>query len=166
MASEQGKEEVVRAEESAPLAIGEPGPPQQEEVGAEEAGEDLHSEIPQGALPKPAKEEQEKPKVAVKYKKVNSRKKAGERARTIIVSVPKEEEEMVDVRVRQKRRGRLRKNPSTDPPDPRKGSVPDPRKGVCVDPVTGGAILGKGGPDPQSGNKERQLSPDKGGEKT
>ncbi len=38
--------------------------------------------------------------------------------------------------------------------------VPDPGKGVCVDPVNGGAILGKGGPDPQSGNKERQLSPE------
>ncbi len=45
-------------------------------------------------------------------------------------------------------------------------SVPDPGKGVCVDPVNGGAILGKGGPDPQGGNKERQLSPDKGGGKT
>jgi hypothetical protein len=44
--------------------------------------------------------------------------------------------------------------------------VPDPGKGVCVDPVNGGAILGKGGPDPQGGNKERQLSPDKGREKT
>jgi hypothetical protein len=45
-------------------------------------------------------------------------------------------------------------------------SVPDPGKGVCADPVNGDAILGKGGSDPQSGNKERQLSPDKGGEKT
>jgi hypothetical protein len=44
--------------------------------------------------------------------------------------------------------------------------VPDPGKGVCADPVNGGAILGKGGPDPQGGNKERQLSPDKGREKT
>jgi hypothetical protein len=44
--------------------------------------------------------------------------------------------------------------------------VPDPGKGVCADPVNGGAILGKGGPDPQSGNKGRQLSPDKGREKT
>jgi hypothetical protein len=39
--------------------------------------------------------------------------------------------------------------------------VPDPSKGVCADPVNGGAILGKGGPDPQGGNKERQLSPDR-----
>jgi hypothetical protein len=44
--------------------------------------------------------------------------------------------------------------------------VPDPGKGVCADPVNGGAILGKGGPDPQGGNKERQLSPDRGREKT
>jgi hypothetical protein len=45
-------------------------------------------------------------------------------------------------------------------------SVSDPGKGVCADPVNGGAILGKGGPDPQGGNKERQLSPDKGRDKT
>jgi hypothetical protein len=46
------------------------------------------------------------------------------------------------------------------------GLVPDPGKGVCADPVNGDAILGKGGSDPQSGNKERQLSPDRGGGKT
>jgi hypothetical protein len=40
--------------------------------------------------------------------------------------------------------------------------VPDPGKGVCADPVNGDAILGKGRPDPQGGNKEHQLSPDKG----
>ncbi len=44
--------------------------------------------------------------------------------------------------------------------------VLDPGKGVCTDPVNGGTILGKGGPDPQGGNKERQLSPDKGRDKT
>jgi hypothetical protein len=44
--------------------------------------------------------------------------------------------------------------------------VPDPGKGVCADPVNRGATLGKGGPDPQGGNKERQLSPDKGRDKT
>jgi hypothetical protein len=44
--------------------------------------------------------------------------------------------------------------------------VPDLGKGVCADPVNGGAILGKGGPDPQGGSKERQLSPDKGRDKT
>jgi hypothetical protein len=45
-------------------------------------------------------------------------------------------------------------------------SVSDPSKGVCADPVNGGAILRKGGPDPQGGNKEHQLSPNKGREKT
>ncbi len=44
--------------------------------------------------------------------------------------------------------------------------VPDPGKGVCADPVNGGAIFGKGGPDPQGGNKGHQLSPDKGRGKT
>jgi hypothetical protein len=40
--------------------------------------------------------------------------------------------------------------------------VPDPGKGVCADPVNRGAILEGGGPGPPDGNKERQLSPDKG----
>jgi hypothetical protein len=44
--------------------------------------------------------------------------------------------------------------------------VLDPGKGVCADPVNRGAILGKGGPDPQSQDRERQLAPDKGGGKT
>ncbi len=44
-------------------------------------------------------------------------------------------------------------------------SVVDPGEGVCADPVNEGAILRKGGPDPQGGNKERQLSSDKGREK-
>ncbi len=48
----------------------------------------------------------------------------------------------------------------------REYSVPDPDKGVCADPVNGGALLGKGGPEPQGGNKERQLSPEKGRVKT
>ncbi len=44
--------------------------------------------------------------------------------------------------------------------------VSDPGKGVCADPVNGGAILGKGGPDPHSRDRERQLAPDKGRGKT
>ncbi len=44
--------------------------------------------------------------------------------------------------------------------------VPDPGKGVCGDPVNGVTILEGGGPDPQGGVKERQLSPDKGRGKT
>ncbi len=42
----------------------------------------------------------------------------------------------------------------------------DPGKGVCADPVNGSAILGKGESDPQSGDRERQLTPDKGRGKT
>ncbi len=43
--------------------------------------------------------------------------------------------------------------------------LPDPGKGGA-DPVNGVAILGKEGPDPRGGNRGRQLSPDKGREKT
>jgi hypothetical protein len=44
--------------------------------------------------------------------------------------------------------------------------VLDPNKGVCADPVDEGAILGIGGPDPHSRDRERQLAPDKGSGKT
>jgi hypothetical protein len=44
--------------------------------------------------------------------------------------------------------------------------APDPGKGVCADSVNGGAILAGKGPGPPSGDKERQLSPDKGRGKT
>ncbi len=67
-AGEQGRERVARAEEPAPLAIGEPGPPQQEEVEAVETGENLPGEVAQGTTPQPTEEKQEEPKVAVKYK--------------------------------------------------------------------------------------------------
>ncbi len=97
----------------------------------------------------------------IKLKKVISRKKARKQAPTIVVTMPKEEAEMVDLGARPKKRGRPRKTPNVDPPDPHKGSVLDPKKGVCADPVDGGAILGRGGPDPHSRDRERQLAPDK-----
>ncbi len=37
-----------------------------------------------------------------------------------------------------------------------------PKKGVCADPVDEGAILGEGGGEPHSSDKERQLAPDIG----
>ncbi len=158
---EPAQQEEARATEVAPPAMKEPDPTHQEESGVTEAEED-----PQEAAPQTARERQGEPRAAVKYKKVISRKKAGKQARTIIVLVPKEEDEMVDVRARPRKRGRPRKTPGMDPPDPRKGSVLDPGEGVCADPVNGGAILEKGGGlDSQGGNKERQLSLDKGGEK-
>ncbi len=125
-ASGQEREGVTRAVEPAPLAVGEPEPAQKEEIRAVEVKEDSPCEDSQGSMPQPAKKKQGRPKLAVKYKKVTSRKKAGEQARTLIVSVPKEEEEIVDIEVRQRKRGRPRKTPETDPPDPCKGSVPDP----------------------------------------
>jgi hypothetical protein len=166
IADEREKEGTTEAREPASLAAEEPRLPQQEEARATEAEDDPPGETPQGTTPQLTEEKKEKPKVAVKHKKVISWKKAGEQARTIVVSVPKEEEEIADIGMKPRKRGRPRKTPGTDPPDPRKGSVPDPDKGVCVDPVNGGAILGKGGLDPQGGNKERQLSPDKGRERT
>ncbi len=97
---------------------------------------------------------------AIKLKKVISRKKASKQARAIIVATPKEEAEMVDIGVKPKKRGRPRKVPSVDPPDPHRGSVLYPEKGACADPVDEGAILGKGGPSPHSSDEERQLAPD------
>jgi hypothetical protein len=44
-------------------------------------------------------------------------------------------------------------------------SVLDPSKGVCADPVGRVAILEVKGPGPPVGVSERQLSPDRGGEK-
>ncbi len=44
--------------------------------------------------------------------------------------------------------------------------VLDPGKGVCTDPVERDAILEVKGPGPPGRVRERQLSPDRGGEKT
>jgi hypothetical protein len=113
-ASRQESEGVTRLEEPAPLAIGEQELPREKETRAVEVRRELPSEDSLGSIPQPAKKKQGRPKLAVKYKKVTSRKKAGEQARTIIISVPREEEEMVDVGVRQRKRGRPRKTPGTE----------------------------------------------------
>jgi hypothetical protein len=89
-----------------------------------------------------------------------SGEKAVKQARAIIVAAQKEEAEMVDIGARPKKRGRPRKIPVVDPPDPHKGSVLYHEKGVCADPVDKGAILGEGGGGPHSSDKERQLAPD------
>jgi hypothetical protein len=47
----------------------------------------------------------------------------------------------------------------------RKMHVLDPGKGVCMDPVKRGAILEGEGPGPPSGDRERQLSPNREGGK-
>jgi hypothetical protein len=165
-ASRQEREGVTRLEGPVPLATGEQEPPHKEENRAVEVRGEPPSENSLESIPQPAKKKQGRSKLAIKYKKVTSRKKAGEQAWTIIVAVPKDEEEIVDVGVRQRKRGRPRKTPETNPPDPRKGSAPDPGKGVCADPVIRGAILEGEGPGPPSGDKERRLSPDRGRGKT
>jgi hypothetical protein len=170
--AEEGEEEL---RPPAPLAEAEPGPAQPAVAPLAIEPEPAHQEKKEmaekeeslvEAAPRPVQREEGAIRPAIKYKKVISRKKAGKQARTIIVTMPKEEAEVVDVRARPKKRGRPRKIPNVDPPDPHKGSVLDPRKGVCADPVDGNAILGGGEPDPHSRDRERQLAPDKGRGKT
>ncbi len=180
-AGDQAGGEGVQPEQAAPLAEEVPEPAHTEGVevaeatppaaqpeptqqrGAEPAGEEggLIEATPRST---PSGEGATEP--TIKLKKVISRKKAGKQARTIVVTMLKEEAEMVDIGARPKKRGRPRKTPNVDPPDPHKGSVLDPEKGVCAYPVDGGAILGRGGPDPHSRDRERQLAPDEGRGKT
>jgi hypothetical protein len=118
----------------------------------------------ESALALPQDREAARP--AARPKKVISRKKAGRQARMIIVTSPKEEAEMVDVKARPKKRGRPRKIPIMDPPDPHKGSVSHPGKGECADPVNEDAILeGAGGRRPGR-NRERQFGSDTGDGRT
>jgi hypothetical protein len=180
-AMDQMEGEGVGPEQAAPLAEGAPGPAHTEEVAATEVAPPAVQPVPaqqsgaeaaekEGGLTEattrsiPGGEGSSGP--TIKCKRVISRKKAGKQARTIIVTMPKEEAEMEDIGAGPKKRGRPRKTPNVDPPDPHKGSVSDPGKGVCADPVDGGAILGRGGPDPHSMDRERQLAPDKGRGKT
>ncbi len=59
----------------------------------------------------------------------NPKEKAVKQTRAVIVTTPKEEAAIVDMRTSPKKRGRPRKNPVMDPPDPHKGSVLYPEKG-------------------------------------
>jgi hypothetical protein len=107
--------------------------------------EDISKDNPQGK-----REVKGKPAQKVKHKKINSRKKIGKQACTIIIAVPRENEEIKDIGVTARRkRGRPRKTPGTNPLDLRKGSVLDPGKGVCSDPRGWDATLGARGPGPQ-----------------
>jgi hypothetical protein len=177
----QARGEDARPGQAAPLVEEAPVPARTEETGAAEVAlpevrpEAAHQEGVEAAgegrglteaRPRPPQGGERAARPAIKFRKVISRKKAGKQARTIIVTMPKEEAEMVDIGAKPKKRGRLRKNPNVDPPDPHKGSVLYPGKGVCADPVNGGAILGRGGPNPHSRDRERQLAPDTGRGKT
>jgi hypothetical protein len=177
---DQAKEDEAGPGQAAPLAGGAPAPVRAETAGTakvappemkpEAAGqEEVEAEEKRGlteAKPRPPQGGEGAVKPAIKFRKVISRKKAGKQARTIIVTMPKEEAEMVDIGARPKKRGRPRKMPNVDPPDPHKGSVLYPGKGECADPVNEGAILGKGGAEPHSRDRERQLASDTGRGKT
>jgi hypothetical protein len=133
-------------------------------VRPEESGTREREAVEEPALTPPQDKKTTRP--PARPKKVISRKKAGRQARLIIVTSPKEEAEMVDVKAKPKKRGRPRKNPILDPPDPHKGSVSHPGKGGCADPVNEDAILeGVGGKPPGRGRK-RQLASDTGDGKT
>jgi hypothetical protein len=166
MAGSQEGEEGAEPEQATPLArevprltrtdgdvaagaappAAQPGPAHQE--GAQPAGKGGGLTE---AVPRPAPGGKKAAGPAIKLKKVISRKKAGKQERTIVVTVPKEEAEIVDLGAKPRKRGRPRKTPNVDPPDPHKGSVLDPKKGVCADPVNEGAILGRGGRIPIAG---------------
>jgi hypothetical protein len=131
----------------------------QEESGARE------KEVPVEPVPLPPQSKRAS-KPVTRPKKMISRRKAGKQARTIIVASPKEEAEMVDIKAKPKKRGRPRKTPVMDPPDPHKGSVSYPGKGECADPVNEDAILERVGGESPGRSKERQLASDTGGGKT
>ncbi len=136
-----------------------PATAKQEESGTEER------EVPvKPAPPPPQSKGASKP--VTRPKKVISRRKAGKQTQTIIVTSPKEEAEMVDIEARPRKRGRPKKTPVVDPPDPHKGSVSYPEKGGCADPVNEDAILERVGGGPPGRNKERQLASDTGSGKT
>jgi hypothetical protein len=101
----------------------EPKAASQEESGAE------GKRGPAEAMPRPPQGGGGAAKPAIKFRRVISRKKAGKQARTIVVTTPKEEAELVDIGARPKKRGRPRKTPNVDPPDPHKGSV---LHGTCM----------------------------------
>jgi hypothetical protein len=112
-------------------------------------------------------EVKKKPAQKLKRKKVNTRNKAERQTHTITVKVPARSKEVKDVGATAKRtRGRPKKVPEENSLDPRKGSVPCPGEGVCADPRSEDATFGVGGPGPPTMDNERQLSLDKGEEKT
>jgi hypothetical protein len=153
----------VEEAEAAPIVprCAEMGPAaaNQEESGVGER------EVPEEPAPAPP-QNKEAAKPATRPKKVISRKKAGKLTRLIIVTSPKEQAEMVDVKAKPKKRGRPKKIPVMDPPDPHKGSVLHPGKGGCADPVSEDAILERVGGRPPGRNRERQLASDTGDGKT
>jgi hypothetical protein len=155
-------EEQVSVTDKVEGAEAAPAGPEAADQEEPRVGEEKVPKEPTLALP----QDKEAVKPATRPKKVISRKKAGRQTRMIIVTSPKEEAEMVDVKTGPKKRGRPRKIPTMDPPDPHKGSVMHPGKGGCADPVNEDAILEGVGGRPRGRNRERQLASDTGDGKT
>jgi hypothetical protein len=130
----------------------------------EEAGARKKEALPEPTPSLPQNKGASKP--VTRPKKVVARRKAGKQTRTIVVTSPKEEAEMVDISAQPRKRGRPRKSPIVDPPDPHKGSVLRPGKGGCADPVYEDAMLERVREGPPGRSKERQLAPDTGGGRT
>jgi hypothetical protein len=159
--SSEEETRITEPDRQEPMAVGKTEAEETKSNNPSQA-EGIPEDNPQGK-----REIKGKPAQKIKHKKINSRKKLGKQTRTIVVTVPREKEEIKDIGVTAKRkRGRPRKALGTEPPDPRKGSVLDPGKGVCADPRGRDATLGEGGPGPPVGAGELQLSPDRRGVKT
>jgi hypothetical protein len=162
---------IIPIEEQASAKAAEAVPSVPEQAGTRPAAIDKENprekerEAPMEPEPPPVQDKGVK-KPAARPKKVISRKKAGKQSRTIIVTVPKEEAEIMEIKARQKKRGRPKKTPTAGSPGPNKGSVPYPGREKCADPVSEDAILGKGGGDPPDRDKGRQLASDTGGDRT
>jgi hypothetical protein len=159
--SNEEKTRIAGPDGQEPIAEGKT-----EAEGTESNGTSQTENVPENS-PQGKKGIKGKPAQKVKHKKINSRRKLGKQTRTIVITVPKEKEEIKDIGVTAKRkRGRPRKTPGMEPLDPSKGSVLDPGKGVCANPGGRDATFGGGGPGPPVGAGELQLSPDRGGVKT
>jgi hypothetical protein len=132
-----------------------PAPNQETPVEGKKPGESPQAGGTPSDDPPDEEETREEVTQKVKHKKINSRKKLGKQTRTIVVTVPKEKEGIKDIEKAKQGKGRPRKVPKAEPPDPHKGSVPDPGKGVCADPVGKDAPLGVGGPRPGGPGPQR-----------
>jgi hypothetical protein len=80
VASGQEREGVTRVEEPAPLAVGSQSRPHRRRSKPQRLRRVPTARNPKGAYPNLLKKKRGRPKLAVKYKKVTSRKKAGEQA--------------------------------------------------------------------------------------
>jgi hypothetical protein len=108
-------EEQTSAVNEAEEAKAVPATPERAKVGPEAACQEesgaKNEESPAKPMPL-SLQGKGTPKPVTKLKKVISRKKAGKQARTIVVTSPKEEAEMVDIGAKPRKRGRPRKTPT------------------------------------------------------